>query len=133
MTSPEGDRLALWSGTGVLIACMACGGIPTCCLWTVADVMSKDSIGPSFWIVGGLVGMGIGIASGLLGCLLATRRAMRELLIDEPAELVGAKVVDEGRAVRALRYLIGVPLALLGAGIGFFWFLDTVHKAMRGG
>lgn len=92
MTPAEGDRLALWSGTGVLLVCMMCAGVPTCCLWSFGDMMSKDGIGPPFWVVGGLIGIGIGLASGLLGCLLARIPFTRELLIKEPVEMVGGSL-----------------------------------------
>jgi hypothetical protein len=117
--------------TGVVVVCSCCAGTPTCCLWTFADAMSKEGVGPPFWIVGALIGVGIGFASGVLGCVLARNRVTREILVDDPAEMVGAKVTDEAQAVRALRYLIGVPLALLGTAIGFFWLGEIVHKAMR--
>lgn len=119
--------------TGVVVVCSCCAGIPTCCLWTSADLMSKqeEGIGLPFWIVGTLIGAGIGFASGVLGCVLARNQVTREILVDDPAEMVGAKVTDETQAVRALRYLIGIPLALLGTVIGFYWLIEAVQKAMR--
>jgi hypothetical protein len=122
--------MALREARGFFLSCIACATIPTCCLWTAADALSKDSVGPLFWVVGGLVEIAIGVVAAALGCVLAWFKGTREA-VDGMLDPIGAKIVDERRATNGLRYLIGMTLALLGVAFGFFRLLDVVHKAME--
>ena len=112
---------------GVVVACVACAGISTCCLWTFADGLSKDPVGPPLWIVGALVGIAVGAVAGLLACVLARPKGARELLAEPDPD--GARIADE-REVRVLRYLLGITLALLGAVICSVFLLDAIANAM---
>ncbi|WP_148087590.1 hypothetical protein [Gemmata obscuriglobus] len=111
-----------------MIACAAWAGVPTCCLGTFGDTLAKDPAGPLFWIVNAGAGGAIGAAGGLLACALVRPKRARQVsagLTAVPA------AVNERRRVRALRRLIGIPLALLGAVIWLFWISEAVRGPMR--
>ncbi|MDY3561480.1 hypothetical protein R5W23_002758 [Gemmata sp. JC673] len=112
----------------VVIACAAWAGVPTCCLGTFGDTLAKDPAGPLFWIVNAGAGGTIGAAGGLLACALVRPKRARKVSAGPTAV---PAVVNERRRVRALRRLIGIPLALLGAVIWLFWISEAVRGPMR--
>ncbi len=119
--------MALRDCRGVLIACMAWAGIPTFCLSTFGDMLAQDPGGPLFWIVSAVVGMAVGALAGLLACVLARPKEVRQLL-PEP-DLDSAKIADE-REVRVLRYLLGISLSVVGVVITLALVLETIRDSL---
>lgn len=113
--------MALRECKGPMLACIACAGALTCCLWPLGDSLSKEPAGPLFWLVGALIGLAIGAAAGLVACLLARP--------NKALGAVDARIADE-REVLALRYLLGILFALFGAVIGIAFFADPVHSVV---
>src|SRR4051794_28418133 len=110
---------------GVVVACVVCVGLPSCGLWALGDVASKEPVGPPMWIAGALIGITMSAVAGLLACALVRPRGEEERL-----DAAGAKVVDEDREARFLRYLLGILFACSGAMVSVVYLSEVVYKAM---
>jgi hypothetical protein len=84
-------------------------------------------VGPSFWIVGTLIGIAIGALAGLIACLLVWPESGRELR----NEARSATIADEKFSDRFLRYLLGLLLVFYGAMICMYFVADEISKALR--
>jgi hypothetical protein len=105
----------------VVITCVACASIPTFCLATLGDGLSKETIGPPFWIASALVGIAVGAVAGSLACVLVRPKS--------GLKSTDAEAVDK-REVTILRYVLGITLAVIGAGVSLFLVLDAIAAAM---
>ena len=114
-----------------MYTCVICASIPTLLLWMLADGMSKNPVGARLWFVAALVGISVGFASGLLTCVfvLALARDLRAEGTNQP-DTAGATIANNQRGFKAVRWLFGVTLALLGVILSLAWCLDPIAVAM---
>jgi len=114
----------------VVGACVLCAAFPTLCFWIAADCVSAATLGLPFWIAGALIGVTIGLVSGLLACPLSKLLIAQTRFVGA-LDLAETEVVDERAAARGQQYLIGLSLAVIGTVLCCGFLLDVVHNEMR--
>jgi hypothetical protein len=108
--------------------CILCAALPTLFFFVFADSVSVAVAGPPFWIAGALIGISIGLVSGLLACVLARYKIVR---VPPAGPREAAVEITDERLMRATQYFIGIFLAMVGAVICCGFLLDLIHHEIR--